>query len=177
MIVWGASGGWFSPLSQFEFDEAPGDLGRAGPHWLRSLPPASPGACRSPRTSRLILSWVLLSFSPLWAFLLTAGGPRREPTARFSKPGATPSSLSSTFMFGYTLMGLWLGRFYLWLGLTVCSSSWPLFLPGYFVLRTGCRWRRFVHRSGRLCHEVLEITMPASHPIIHSPRACASWRR
>ena len=99
------------------------------------------GVCRqspvkSPHERRIGLAWLLLAaFSCVWVLLLTdwQGGDLTGNPAVVRRLVAFWSTLA---MFAYMVMGLWLGRFYLWLGLavTVFTLIGFWFLPGYFFL-------------------------------------------
>ncbi len=78
------------------------------------------------------LAWLaLLAYGALWAALLCpwellhqAGWAAYAPLL-----GRKMAAFSSTIcMFGYVVMGLWLGRFFLWLGLLVTATT----LVGYY---------------------------------------------
>lgn len=89
---------------------------------------------------RLSLAWlVLLGFGTLWAVLL---GPwellhRTEWAAYAPLIDRKMAAFTATVcMFGYVLMGLWLGRFFLWLGLvvTVATTAGYYLVADYFFL-------------------------------------------
>ena len=78
---------------------------------------------------RIGLSWLaLFLYATLWLFIL------RPSDWRFF--GAYPATLA---MFGYVLMGLWLDRYLLWLGLAVTAASLLgiLCVPDWFNLWMG----------------------------------------
>ncbi len=86
-------------------------------------------ATRGGQGPRIGLSWLaLILYAVLWVFIL------RPSDTRFF--GAYPATLA---MFGYVLMGLWLDRYLLWLGLAVTAMTLLgiLFLPAWFNLWMG----------------------------------------
>lgn len=103
--------------------------------WRRHSP------VKSPRSARLILSCLLLVlYAGLWAFLLVRGQPAGAAGGQAEQQShALVAFVCTVPMFGYALMGLWLGRFYLWLGLVVTGITVGgyLGLPHYFYLVMG----------------------------------------
>src|SRR5579885_983027 len=70
---------------------------------------------------RIGLSWlILMFFACVWINLLA--GRRHGAEVAFNEEAffrQTAAFLCTVAMFAYAIMGLWLGRFYLWLGLAV----------------------------------------------------------
>jgi hypothetical protein len=145
MIVWGLI--WLVGLtaSQFDFGSfhfhrllwAVLDLAGIGLSLYLGVYRQSP--VKSPHGRRIGLSWLLLAiFSCLWVILLTDwhGGELTRDPAVFRRFVAFWSTLA---MFAYMVMGLWLGRFYLWLGfaVTLITLAGYWCLPGYFYLWMG----------------------------------------
>jgi hypothetical protein len=96
---------------------------------------------KSPRTFLIVQSWLLLLvYTGLWAFLMargqSAGG---AGSLSEQQSHALVAFVCTVPMFAYAVMGLWLGRFYLWLGLTVTAVALAgyLYLPGQFYLVMG----------------------------------------
>ncbi|MGH7977133.1 MAG: hypothetical protein ACREDS_04770 [Limisphaerales bacterium] len=82
-------------------------------------------AFQRPGGHRILLGWlILVGYLLLWSFLLHLNG--RESIA-FS---------STLFMCGYVIIGLWLGRFWILLGLIVTALTVAGFylLPAWFAL-------------------------------------------
>ena len=89
---------------------------------------------------RMSLAWLaLLGFGTLWATLLCPWELLHRPEWLAYDPLLVRklSAFSATVcMFGYVVMGLWLGRFFLWLGLlvTVATVVGYYFAADYFFL-------------------------------------------
>ena len=145
MIVWGLI--WLVGLTASQFDLgsfhfhrwlwAVLDLTGIGLSVFFGVYRQSP--VKSPHGRRIGLSWLLLAvFSCLWVMLLTDwhGDELTRDPAVFRRFVAFWSTLA---MFAYMVMGLWLGRFYFWLGLavTVITLAGYWYLPGYFFLWMG----------------------------------------
>lgn len=83
---------------------------------------------------RMSLAWLaLLGFGTLWAALLCPWEffHQAEWSAYAPLVGRKLAAFSATVcMFGYVVMGLWLGRFFLWLGLLVTAAT----LVGYYFV-------------------------------------------
>jgi hypothetical protein len=83
---------------------------------------------------RISVAWLaLLGYGTLWAALLCPWelSHRAEWAAYAPLIGRKIAAFSSTVcMFGYLVMGLWLGRFFLWLGLLVTATT----LVGYYFV-------------------------------------------
>jgi hypothetical protein len=80
---------------------------------------------RNPNTLRIGLFWlVLMGYAVIWSWLLQPGG--RQQAAFYA----------TIAMFAYVVGGLWLGRFFVWLGLAVTALTVGGFflLPAYFCL-------------------------------------------
>lgn len=87
---------------------------------------------KSPHAGRILFSWLLLiAFGFLWWGLLTSWRCDNLQQLR-----GLIAFWCTASMFGYVIMGLWLGRFYLWLGLAITAATlagyW--YLPAYFYL-------------------------------------------
>jgi hypothetical protein len=146
MIVWGTI--WLVGFcaSQWEIGirhrvlwSALGVIGFGISIFLRVSRRGSP--VKSPRSSRMVLSWVLLLlYTGLWAFLMARGQSASGMDGLSEQQShALVAFVCTVPMFAYAVIGLWLGRFYLWLGLTVTGLTLGgyLCLPGYFYLVMG----------------------------------------
>ncbi len=100
----------------------------AGPFRQRAITGLSLGL------GRIRLAWLaLLGYGVLWAALLAPWEQSHSVTWAADAPviGRKLAAFSaSVCMFGYVLMGLWLGRFFLWLGLLVTATT----LAGYYFV-------------------------------------------
>jgi len=102
--------------------------------WSRRSP------IKDPNRGRMGLSWmVLFGYGALWAALLCpwemlhrSGWMAYAPLME-RKMGAFCATVC---MFAYVVMGLWLDRFILWLGVLVTAATLIgyFFIPGYFYL-------------------------------------------
>ena len=106
--------------------------------WSRRSPVKGPGYGRN--LGRIGLSWlVLFAYGALWVALLSPWEMMHRAGWRAYAPlmDRKVAAFCATFcMFAYVIMGLWLSRFLLWLGVlvTVATLAGYHFLPAYFCL-------------------------------------------
>ena len=104
--------------------------------WSRKSTTRGPG----PSQGRIGASWlVLFGFAALWSFLLVPfGGLHGSDLADYGPILERKMALLwvTVCMFAYVVMGLWLDRFLLWLGIlvTVASVAGFFFVQPYFFL-------------------------------------------
>ena len=104
----------------------------------------SPRNANSPKGARLGLFWlVLLTYAGFWFFLLHSDNRPGQSLTHFDAMAGPQSGafFATVAMFGYVVVGLWLGRFFIWLGATVTVLT----AAGYFALPAWfCLWMAIV---------------------------------
>jgi hypothetical protein len=102
--------------------------------WSRNSP------VKSPLHGRMGLSWLILfAYGVIWLELLVPWGVLHHGgwAAHSLLMGRKFAAFSATLcMFAYVIMGLWLDRYIMWLGVfvTIATLLGYLFLPNYFFL-------------------------------------------
>ncbi len=131
-VIWviGYSATQFFPR-QWAWTWGPLSIGGIAFSWL--LGARRRGPVRSPLFPRLFIAWIVLfGYAIIWAYLLHPFNGARLG-AYF---GAVP-------MFGYVVAGLWLGRFFIWIGATVTIltvigvAAFPAYLNLWMAVTCG----------------------------------------
>jgi hypothetical protein len=103
--------------------------------WFRQSP------IKSPNQGLIGLSWlVLFGFAILWTVILAPWDPGTGAGADLPVVFRRLCAFWCTIaMFAYMIMGIWLDRFFLWMGIAITALTltgfW--FLPGYFYIWIG----------------------------------------
>lgn len=141
----------------------------SGPIWLVGVAAGTIGSCalgyrssksvtktdgtKDPNIGKIGLAWcALFGYAVLWVFILDPNGGERSGELASMQ---TSAFIATIPMFGYVVGGLWLGRFYVWLGLIVTAITmvgllgfpqffwiWMAFFGGGALFATGLYMRK-----------------------------------